>query len=86
MRPGCVRLYDYATIGYDGDLGVQVMELQAMVYQLRRRPKGKPKANDLAPPCHIEPPICVATTDLNTISQWGRRRFTRVEPISWRAA
>ena len=82
MRPSCVRLYDYAIIGYDGDLGFQVMELHAMVYQLRRRAKGKPKANELAPPCQIEPPICVATTDVKSISQRGRRRFTRVEPIS----
>ena len=62
------------------------MELRAMVYQLRRRAKGQPKANDLAPPCHIEPPICVATTDVKSNSQWGRRRFTRVQAILWWAA
>ena len=62
------------------------MELQAMVYQLRRRAKGLPKANDLAQPCHIQPPICVATTDVKSNGQWGRRRFTRVQAILWRAA
>ena len=86
MKPSCVRLYDFATIGFDGDRGFQVVELQAMVYQLRLRAKGRPKANELAPPCQIEPTICVATTDVKTISQWGRRQFTRIEPISWRAA
>jgi len=50
-----------------GSRNSRVVDLQAMLLQLRRRAKGQAKVNDMAPLCQIDLPICVATTGLQPV-------------------